>query len=190
MSTALTVPLSVPRRTTPATNTYGVITLDGIQYIERPQVFTYRLEVNIPYRKFTGLNLTLPGQSSFLLKALTRDSVAPGPLPLQPVPVGSQDRRFQFRLNNQQGTANFVTGGLGILNDPVTDTMCFGNGQFPYLLIPPIPLAANATLVFDVIDLGFGDLGAGVLNPDYYPYIIYFAFQGSYLIPAQSSTFL
>lgn len=199
MSTSLTVPgiIQVGNPQTPQTNTFGVITLDGVQYIERPQVFAWKVTIEVAFQRLQNQAITLPGESNFLLKALTRDSVAQAPLVGTSVPIGSQDRRFQFRLNNAQGSSNYLTGGLGILNDPVVDTMCFGNGQFPYLLIPPIPFAANASMIFEVTDMGFGvppmippPPPGDIYYFTYYPYDIHFAFQGSYLIPAAGQSFL
>jgi hypothetical protein len=160
------------------TPTYGVITLDGVQYIERPQIFALELPITVPFQVYTNQRLTMPGVADFLLKGLTRDTLVPGP-----PNVGddqSQDRTFRFRLNNAEGSTWFFSGGLGIFDDRVVDTLCFGLAQFPYPVIPPIPVHANGTLLFEVEDIGvFGK----PMDPDYYPYTIYFGFHGSYLTP-------
>ena len=161
----------------PVRNPYGVITLDGVTYLERPQIFSLELPIAAAYEVHTNLRLTLPGVADFLLKGLTRDILIPNP------GVGelqSQDRRFRFRLNNAEGTTWFFSGGLGIIDDRVIDSLCFGSAQFPYMLIPPIPVHASGSLIFEVEDIGI----FAASQPNYYPYTIYFGFHGSYLIPA------
>lgn len=152
---------------------YGQVTLDGQNYIERPQLFVADLQISTQKQVFTGLRLTLPGTADFLLKGLSRDITQPG----QP---DSQDELFRFRLVNAEGTSWFFTGGLGIFDDRVVSTLCFGSGQFPYPLIPPIPIHANGSLIYEVEDMGLRDA-------THYPYIIHFGFHGAYLIPATGS---
>ena len=65
-----------------------------------------------------------------------------------------------------------MAGGLGATTDRVVDTLCFGTGQFPYPVIPPIPYSAGANIMFEVEDLSNNA-----------PYTINFAFHGAYLIP-------
>jgi hypothetical protein len=156
-----------------ATVPYGVITLAGQQYIERPQIFCLELVVNQPYEVFTNQRLTLPGVADFLLKGLTRDSQITG------FSISS-DLRFRFRITNAEGSTSFLSGGLGIFDDRIIDTCCFGTAQFPYPLIPPIPVHASGSLIFEVEDLGFYQPAPP--NPSY-PYTIRFGFHGSYLIP-------
>jgi hypothetical protein len=97
--------------------------------------------------------------------------------------VTSLDRRFLFKAQSQEGSAWFFSSGLGVFDDRVVDTMCFGNGQFPYPVIPPLPIAANGSLMIEVVDMNLPHT-----NPDYYPYTIYFGFHGTYLIAAQTPT--
>ena len=52
------------------------------------------------------------------------------------------------------------------------DSSCFGTGQFPFVLIPPIPYSAGANIMFEIEDL------SGLA-----PYTINISFHGSYLIP-------
>ena len=175
----------------------GVITLDGVAYVERPQVFSMRLDIGASNEEHSNQRLTMPGEATFLLKGLTRDCVIVPPpsvlsskdgegppvvgrlgLPSQ-FNAGSQDRRFRFRLLGGQGTPYYFTAGLGVIDDWAVDTLCFGSGQFPFPLIPPVPVPSNGSLIFDVWDMGLGS------DPSYYPYTIYFGFHGSYLFPVQ-----
>ena len=163
----------------------GVITVDGKQYIERPQIFSLELPITQANQVYTNQRLTLPGIADFLLKGLTRDILSP-PGPLGPHPDQSRDRRFRFRLVNAEGSTWFFSGGLGIFDDRVVDALCFGSGQFPYMLIPPIPVHASGSLIFEVEDLGI--FGNQPVEPLYYPYTIHFGFHGSLLIPPASKT--
>lgn len=144
---------------------YGVITIDGQQYIERAQVFPLDLQMNVNFQVLTGQRLSLPGVANFLLKGLTREVTINGV---------SQTRRFKFRLGNSDGTTWYFSGGIGSTTERVLDTLCFGTAQFPYPLIPPIPFSAGANIMFEVEDMS-GQT----------PYVINFAFHGSYLIPVQ-----
>ena len=163
---------------TPGTQAYGVVTIDGSQYIERPQIYTTQNTITTPNEVQTNQRLTLPGVANFLLKGMMRDIQAVNP-PTDDQP-GSQDRRFRFRLLNAEGSTWFFGGGLGAYDDRVVDTLCFGNAQFPYPIIPPIPIAAAGTLIYEIEDMGLG----AVTDPDYYPYFIQFGFLGTLLIPA------
>ena len=95
----------------------------------------------------------------------------------------SVDRRFRFKLNNAEGSNWFFSGGLGVLDDRVVDTLCFGSGQFPYMLIPPIPVHASGSLIFEVEDMRPLVDPLNQINP-YFPYTIQFGFHGSLLILA------
>lgn len=160
--------------TTPApVPVYGQITLDGQNYIERPQLFVADVQIDVPKQVFNSLRLTLPGVADFLMKGLSRDITKPG-LP------DSQDELFRFRLVNAEGTTWYFTGGLGIFDDRIVSTLCFGSGQFPFPLIPPIPIHANGSLIYEIEDMGLRDL-------THYPYIIHLGFHGAYLIPATGS---
>ena len=156
---------------------YGMVTIDGVQYVERPQIYATEHTITFHKQVFTNLRLTLPGTANFLLKALTRDITIPHLIEDKP---GSQDRRFRFRLLNAEGSTWYYSGGLGVIDDRVVDTLCFGNGQFPYPLIPPIPVAATGTLIYEIEDMGLDD----PQDPDYFPYTIHFGWQGCLLIPA------
>ena len=149
-----------------------MITLDGQQYIERPQVFVAEVNVTTQFQVITNLRLTLPGVANFLLKGLTRDEVAAS---------GGAVRRFRFRIVNSEGTTWFWTGGLGVFDDRAVDTLCFGSGQFPFPLIPPIPVHATGSLIYEIEDLGGVSPGGG----GSVPYTIYLGFHGTYLFPPE-----
>lgn len=142
---------------------YGVVTIDGQQYIERSQIFPLDLNITANAQILTQQRVTLPGVANFLLKGLTREITASGV---------SATRRFKFRLGNSDGTTWYFAGGIGGNTERVVDTLCFGTGQFPYVLVPPIPYSAGASIMFEVEDISLAS-----------PYMISFAFHGSYLIP-------
>lgn len=157
---------------------YGQVTVDGLSYIERPQLFVKDVVISMPLQVLTGQRLTLPGNADFLLKGLSRTVTTANHPDLPPSPpVQAEGRAFRFRLVNAEGTTWFFTGALGIFDDRVFDALCFGSGQFPFPLIPPIPVHATGSLIFEVED----PLALTVNN---YPYTIHFGFHGAYLIPA------
>lgn len=151
---------------------YGMITLDGQDYIERHQVFVLDVLVSTQFQVLTNQRLTLPGVANFLLKGLTRDfsNLAFGP--------DSEQNFVRFRLVNFEGTTWFTTGGLGIIDDRVFDPLCFGTGQFPFPLIPPIPIHSTGSLIFEVEDLG-------ARPTQFYPYTLHLGFHGTYLFPPE-----
>lgn len=149
---------------------YGVITIDGQQYIERVQIFPQDVTINLDYQILTQQRVTLPGVANFLLKGLTRETTVNGV---------SQPVRFKFRLGNSDGTTWYFAGGIGAPTDRVIDTSCFGTGQFPFPIIPPIPYSAGANILYEIEDLS----GTAATLP----YVINMAFHGSYLIPVASS---
>lgn len=163
----------------PTTLPFGVITLQGIQYIERPQVFAAELKILQANEVHTNLRLTLPGFADFLLKGLTRLTVPNSAF----APAGDPGyRAFRFRLLGAEGSTSFLSGGLNVFDDRVVDSAIFGTGQFPYMLIPPIPVHASGSLLYEIQDAASGPIS----GPTYiYPYTIYFGFHGSYLIPAE-----
>jgi hypothetical protein len=146
---------------------FGVVTIDGQQYVERLQIFPLDLTIDQNFRVFTQQRVSLPGVANFLLKGLTRDVTINGV---------SQQRRFKFRLGNSDGNTWYFSGGLGAPSERVLDTNCFGTGQFPYPIVPPIAYSAGANIQFEVEDVS----GQA-------PYIISFAFHGAYLIPVGSA---
>lgn len=169
---------------------FGVITLEGVSYLEKPQVFGLEVTITTANQVLTNQRLTLPGIADFLLKGLSRDILVPGPPPTGgwPAPGRSQsrERTFRFRLQGAEGSTWFFSGGLGVFDDRVISNLCFGNAQFPYPLIPPVPIHASGTLIYEIEDVGV--YSNDPLEPiPTYPYTIHFGFHGSYLIPANEA---
>lgn len=161
--------------TPPDLSVYGQVVVDGINYIERHQLFVVDVDITTPQQTMTNLRLTLPGVTDFLLKGLSRDITIPN----SPI---SHNRLFRFRLVNSEATTWFFTGGLGIFDDRVVDTLCFGSGQFPWPVIPPVPVHATGSLVFEIEDIQALPTGMPA-----YPYTIHLGFHGAYLIPVVGS---
>lgn len=143
---------------------YGIVTIDGIDYIERPQIFPDQLDVTVGNAITANQRVIMPGVAMFILKALTRESIAAGAI---------VQRRFRFRFGNTDGGIWYQYAGVGGVNDRVVDTLIFGSGQFPYPIVPHIPYATSANITYEVEDIS-----------NNVPYTIHFAFHGSYLIPA------
>lgn len=156
-----------------AASNFGVITLDGISFMEQPQVFALEVPINTQNQLLTNQRLTLPGVANFLLKGLTREFITQEPFGEPTI------RQFRFRMNNTEGATWFFSGGLGLLNDRVFDMLCFGSGQFPFPLIPPIPVHASGSIIYEIEDANSVDPTLGIFTP----YTIAMAFHGSYLIP-------
>lgn len=161
---------------------YGMITLDGIDYIERHQVFVADIQIDSLLQVKTNQRLTLPGVANFLLKGLTRDVTLPSPPNLPGQFPSSVERIFRFRIVNSEGTSWFMTAGLGIFDDRVVDSLCFGSGQFPFPVIPPVPVHATGSLIYEIEDTILSTPGP-IPNP--IPYIIHLGFHGSYLFPVE-----
>lgn len=158
-------------------NGWGVITLDGVEYIETPRVFTLPVTLTTSNQLVSNIPFTLPGVAPFLLKGLAREIISRD----EAFRIGSEDRRFRFRIYGSQSAPWFFTSGLGITDDRVVDTTIFGSGQFPFPLIPPVPVPANGTLFIDIEDMGFQD----PIQTWYFPYTVHLVFHGTYLIPTQ-----
>lgn len=140
---------------------YGMVTINGQNYIEREQ--TFPLEVAVTALQVIKTSLVLPGTADFWLKCLTRETVAAG---------ASAAKRFKFRLGNSDGSTWYQSGGTGGTTDRVIDTLLFGSGQFPFVVTPYIFYAASGSIPMEIEDISNS------------AYTIYFAFRGSYLIPA------
>lgn len=156
---------------------YGVITLDGQQYVERYQLFVQDHVITAPFQVLTNLRLTMPGVANFLLKGLVRDFTNAQGLP------DSINNDFRFRLVGSEGTTWFLTGGLGVFDDRAIDANCFGSGQFPFPLIPPIPVHGTGSLIYEIEDIGF----YATSHPEFYPITIHLGFVGNYLFPAEDA---
>lgn len=143
---------------------YGIVTIQGREYIERVQLFTATVSVTVGLALMPNLRLTLPGMADFFLKALSRDVVdANGAV---------ATRRFRFRWGNSDGGIWYNSGGAGATNDRVIDPLTFGTGQFPYQIIPGVLFGANTSIMYEVEDLS-----------NTVPYTIHLGFHGSYLLP-------
>ena len=141
----------------------GTVTIDGREYVERYQCFPAQLTVTVGLAVMPNLSVVLPGIAGFLLKGLTRQVVAAGAVAAN---------LFRFRFGNSDGSVNYIGGGVGAVSDRVVDTLIFGNGQFPFPLIPPVFYTPTGSLLYEVEDLS-----------NAVPYTIYFGFHGSFLLP-------
>lgn len=152
---------------------YGIVTIDGKNYIERIQIFTLEVDVATNGAILQG-SLVLPGVANFRLKGLTR-AVLKNNVPSTVCP-------FKFRLGNSDGSTWYSQGGNGASlgtnsptggsTDRVMDSLMFGNGQFPYPLTVPIFYGASSSIKWEVEDCS-----------NQATYTIYFGFHGAYLIP-------
>lgn len=133
---------------------YGRIKFGGKNYIERFWTYT---NITTLTANGTALNrVVMDGEAHFLLKLLTRQSTG----------------GFRMRLGTSEGGtwfsgAGVVTGGG---NDRVLDTLIFGDGQFPFPVVPHIFFPKSAALIMDLQDV------SGNTNT------LEFAFHGSKLI--------
>lgn len=142
------------------------ITINGKNYIERPQFFPLDLAITSDNVYLQNQRLNLPGLAPFRLKALTRETLVAGV---------ATPSAFKFKMGNTEGGIWYCGAGIGGTNDLVVDTLLFGNGQFPFPIIPSIIYESNASIMFEVQDL----TGTATATP----YTISFCFQGTYLFP-------
>lgn len=148
---------------------YGVVSIDGAQYLERWQVIPFQFAMTVN-NQIASPRITLPGLYDFRLKGITRDIL-----------INSTNEsnlagpRFAMRLGNTDGDIRYSQGGVGSVTDLVLDTLICGSGQFPYPVIPPVFYGKNAAIILDLQDV----TGTATATP----YTIIFAFHGSYLIP-------
>lgn len=140
----------------------GIVEINGKKFIERAVILN--ATVTIPSAAVVPFSLVLPGEANFMLKAITRQTVAAG---------ASVSRLFLYRLGNSDGNVWYHMGGIGATNDRCLDVLTFGTGQFPYVFTPPHFYSKNASIrnEFESVSATF-------------PYTIYLGFHGSYLIPA------
>ena len=142
---------------------YGVININGVNYVERSQEFPLEVAVTVNSQVITGA-LTINGVANFWLKALKRDILNAG---------ANVSRRFKFRLGNSDGSTWYSAAGIGGSTNRVIDTLYFGNGQFPKVLTPPIFYSSSGSILWEVEDVSAAA-----------PYTIFFSFEGSFLMPA------
>lgn len=148
---------------------YGVVSIDGKQYLERWQTIPFQQAMTVNNQSVSP-RVTLPGVYDFRLKGITRDILINSTM--QSNLAGP---RFSLRLGNTDGDIRYSQGGLGSTTDLVLDTLICGSGMFPYPVIPPIFYGKNAAIIIDLLDV----TGTATATP----YTIIFAFHGSYLIP-------
>ena len=150
---------------------YGMVSINGQNFIERWQVIPFQIAVTVS-GQLINQSCPLPGVYDFRLKGLTRATTinTAGVISLSALP-------FLFQLGNSDGDINYSQGGLGSTTDLVLDSLVFGNGQFPYAVIPPIYYGKNAAIKVKIQDI--------TNNATVAPFNIIFAFHGSYLIPTQ-----
>jgi hypothetical protein len=133
---------------------YGRLNIGGKNYIER--FWTYTNITVLTANQILTSRIVLDGEADFLLKLNCRDSTGAFRIRL-----GTSDAGIWFSsCGNVQG------GG----NDRVLDTLFFGNGQFPFPVVPHIWFPRSAALIMDLQDIS----GSGNT--------LEFAFHGSKLI--------
>lgn len=136
---------------------WGEITIDGRRYIERMHIYPLIVVIGaggVPVEQ----RLVTEGDFDFILKYLTRFSAT----------------RFRCRLGCSDGMIWFSSGAANVAgaNNRVRDDLMFGDGQFPFPVIPWIRVPKGAAILLELEDFP----AAGVT--------IEFAFHGSKLIPA------
>lgn len=149
---------------------YGLVNIGGNQYIEK--FFTYTSIVTVAANGFLQPRVVLDGDGGFMLKYLT----------VAYSQTATVNNLFRLRLGNSDGSqwyssSGVVTGGTG--NDRVNSLLLFGNGQFPFPVIPYILFLPNGSINLDIQDI------SGQSNT------IEFAFHGSKLYdytPANQTT--
>lgn len=142
---------------------FGIVNINGQKYVERAQVFPDQLNVVGALALVPNLRVVLPGVAKFMLKGLARTIIAANAVAARP---------FLWRFGNTDGGLWYSSAGLGGASDMVVDTNIFGSGQFPFPLVPHILYEPSANINYE-----FQDLSNNV------PYVVHFAFYGSYLIP-------
>jgi len=150
---------------------YGVVEINGQQYLERWQIIPFQQLFNVNNQTIQA-NVSLPGIYDFRLKGLTRDILNASNV------SDLVNYRFSCRIGNTDGDIRYAQGGVGSTTDLVLDTLMFGTGQFPYPVVPPIFYGKNASIILQLQDLTGNAAAAN--------YTVKFAFHGSYLIPVGS----
>lgn len=142
---------------------YGTVEIGGKTYIERYQEFTQKVSITTNLQRY-NTPIVLPGTADFWLKALKRAVIKNAAL--------STACPFTFRLGNSDGSTWYSSGGSGGTTDEVLDSLLFGSAQFPKVINPYIYYGASSNININLTDLS-----------SQAPYDIYFAFEGSFLIP-------
>jgi len=143
---------------------YGLIDIDGVKYIERPQYFAEDVAVTVANQILANQRVVMPGIAGFLLKGITREVIAANVVAARP---------FRFKFGNTDGGVWYVSAGVGGINERVVDTTFFGTGPFPAPIVPHIFYGRNANITYEVEDISAA-----------MPYVVHITFIGSFLIPA------
>lgn len=119
---------------------YGRVQLGGKSYIER--FWTYTAIITLTANQTSIARIVLDGEADFLLKLLTRNSTG----------------AFRIRLGTSESGVWFSGSGAtqGGGNDRVLDSLLFGNGQFPFPVIPHIYFPRSASIIMDLQDTSGG----------------------------------
>lgn len=133
---------------------YGRVNIGGKNYIER--FWTYSNITTLTASSIVTTKVVLDGEADFLLKLLCRSSTG----------------AFRIRLGTSDSGIWFSSCGVvqGGGNDRVLDSLIFGNGQFPFPVVPHIWFPKSGSLIMDLQDT------SGSSNT------IEFAFHGSKLV--------
>ncbi len=129
---------------------YGILQLGDKTYLEKFYIYTTIFNANsgaiAAGTAFTQPRVVLQGDGGFLLKYLE----------VQYSQTNGAPNYFRCRLGNSDGqqwysSAGIVAGGGG--NDRVHSALMFGNGQFPFPVIPYILFLPNGSINLDIQDL-------------------------------------
>ena len=139
---------------------YGIVTIGGHDYIEK--FFQYTSTVTITPNGFLQPRVVMDGDGAFLLKETM----------VVYSQTGGVNNYFRARLGNSDGSQWYSSAGIvsgGAANDRVHSLLAFGNGQFPFPIIPYILFTPQGAINLDLQDI------SGNTN------VIEFAFTGSKL---------
>lgn len=123
---------------------------NGVKYAPIDYNYVAQQSITVANITLRNLRISLDGDKPFLLRYLKRDIL------LTATGVPTTTVRFGFLLRNSRGDVQYSSGGIGSTDDFVIDTNYFGNAQFPYVVQPPIWFESNATIQFEIQDLGQG----------------------------------
>ena len=141
----------------------------GKKWIKKPFVYDAIQQVTVDNQYIQNAQISLLGQSAFILTQMTRTIISNATLA-----DITATRRFLFKLKNSRGAEVYSSGGNNATQDMVLDNLIFGNGQFPVLMLPPIPFEPSGSIQFEIQDLGVATAN---------PYTIYFGYKGWLLLP-------
>jgi len=147
---------------------YGIVTINGKNYMERPQYFPQDITVSSNGQVLLSQRLVLPGVAPFRLKQLNRTTIKSNAV------VTNGSCPFKFKFGTTEGGVWFAQAGAGGTNDRVVDSNIFGTSQFPGTLCPPIYYDATSSITFEIEDISNNS-----------PYTIALVWTGAYLIPVQ-----